>query len=574
MIKLNFYNRNAIALICLCLLAGIAFFHHLGTIGLLDKTEPMFVEAARQMVITGDWITPYWNDATRFDKPPLSYWLMGISMKMLGINEFAARLPSAIFALSLVLILFYTLKRFSLMEEKENSYIPWLWAGVGGGMMIFNPAWIAWGRTGVSDMFLASCISISLLAFFRGYAETPHFQWRWYATFYIFISLAILSKGPVAIVLPFTIIGAFLFYVQRWRETLKQMRWQQGLFIMAVITLPWFVAITTVHGWDYIDTFFGFHNLQRYTSVVSNHPGPWYYFFPVLIVGLAPWSSYLPLGIYRLKFWQRQYWIAQPKESQLGLFALFWLVIIFTFFSISVTKLPSYILPSMPAGIIIIALIWKDLFSNKSFDSYPKWVFTASTIVYILFLLALSIVSVFVPQLIGDNPLTPDLTADLQNSRLALNSCIAWGLASIISLVLLLNRHWWRWLWITGIAGFCSFMLFFALPATKIIDTHLQLPLRQLSEIVVAKRQPQEELVLFGFIRPSVVFYAEQPVIFFDSKREFFDYLEKKKATQENFLLITDSRKIAKLNLQKDDFQLVSNKRNYQLIEIDVQQIK
>ena len=243
-------------LVSLCLLGGVAFFYHLGSIGLLDKTEPMFVEAARQMIIREDWITPYWNDATRFDKPPLSYWLMAISMKIFGINELSARLPSAILALSLVLILFYTLKRFCLFAEKETSYIPWLWAAIGGGMMIFNPAWIAWARTGVSDMFLASCLGICLLSFFWGYAQQQDLQWRWYVVFYIFMALAILSKGPVAIVLPVIIISSFLFYVKQWRDTLKQMRLSWGLFIIIVITLPWFAAITSVHGWDYLNTFF------------------------------------------------------------------------------------------------------------------------------------------------------------------------------------------------------------------------------------------------------------------------------------------------------------------------------
>ena len=73
----------------------IAFLVNLGSIGLMDKTEPMFVEAARQMVITGDWVTPYWNGETRFDKPPLTYWLVGLSFKLFGLNEWGARIPSA-----------------------------------------------------------------------------------------------------------------------------------------------------------------------------------------------------------------------------------------------------------------------------------------------------------------------------------------------------------------------------------------------------------------------------------------------------------------------------------------------
>ena len=177
-LKVNL-RLTSIMLMVLCILAWIAWFKNLGAIGLLDKTEPMFVGAARQMVITNDWITPYWNDATRFDKPPLSYWLMGISMKILGISEFSARLPSAILAFSLVIVLFYTLKHFCCYQPQNFGYESLLVAGIGGAMMTLNPVWIAWGRTGVSDMFLSSTLSISLLAYFWGYAQKPPFQWRW-----------------------------------------------------------------------------------------------------------------------------------------------------------------------------------------------------------------------------------------------------------------------------------------------------------------------------------------------------------------------------------------------------------
>ncbi|MFM7439447.1 MAG: ArnT family glycosyltransferase, partial [Snowella sp.] len=109
-------------------------------IGLVDKTEPMFVEASRQMVVTGDWITPYWNDETRFDKPPLTYWLSGIAFQIFGINEGGARFPAALLATASVVLGFYTLRRFgyfpstSAISDKQL----WLTAWIGAGILDFR----------------------------------------------------------------------------------------------------------------------------------------------------------------------------------------------------------------------------------------------------------------------------------------------------------------------------------------------------------------------------------------------------------------------------------------------------
>jgi len=146
--NLNLTQKQAtiIAILIVILTALIAFFYQLGNIGLIDKTEPMFVEAARQMVITGDWLTPYWNDATRFDKPPLIYWLMAISFKIFGINEMAARLPSALFGLLTVLLVFYLIylvnQKILITQENPDltNHKNLLIATIGALITILNPA--------------------------------------------------------------------------------------------------------------------------------------------------------------------------------------------------------------------------------------------------------------------------------------------------------------------------------------------------------------------------------------------------------------------------------------------------
>ncbi len=170
-------KHPGIALACsiawILFIGGVAFLWCLGSVGLVDETEPLFAEAARQMTVTGDWITPYFNGETRFDKPPLIYWLMAIAYRLVGVNEWGARLPSALSAIALVGMGFYVLKRFGFSSTTSGSTSTQTWfsAFIGSAVIALNPLMLIWGRTGVSDMLLCGCIGLALLTFFCGYVE-------------------------------------------------------------------------------------------------------------------------------------------------------------------------------------------------------------------------------------------------------------------------------------------------------------------------------------------------------------------------------------------------------------------
>ncbi len=573
-----------VSIVGLFLLSAIAFLSHLGDISLIDKTEPMFVEAARQMHLTGDWITPYWNGETRFDKPPLIYWLIVIAFQTVGVNEWGARLPSAITAILSTFLVFYTLLSFggliSLETESARTRPPFnsprLRGDIGGGawwgmaMMALNPAWIAWGRTGVSDMLLASSITISLLAFFLGYAQPQTRQQKgWYFIFYSFAALAVLAKGPIGIILPILIIGGFLTYTQQWQRVLWEMQLVKGSLVFLIIAVPWFILVTMANGQAYLDTFFGHHNFERFTSVVSNHPGPWFYYFPVILVALLPWSVYLPIAIYQVKFWQIQDWRSQDRSQHLGLFALFWLVIIFVFFSLSATKLPSYILPAIPAGVILISL-WGNqqnhIESNQNKISLP---FLITGLINVIILLVLAIASLISPKLVGDD--TPNFSQLLESSHLTTLSGIIWFIASGITLYCLLRPQWRRAVWAGNALGFFAFMALVALPVGQLLDTQRHLPLRQLSTTVRQVYQPNEPLLVIGVFRPSLVYYTQQNI-------EFMTYNIQQRLLKlfpvntpvDTILIITRPKDIAKLGLQYSDYQLLQDQGDYQLIRIKV----
>ncbi|MEG4504760.1 glycosyltransferase family 39 protein [Microcoleus sp. F6_B4] len=634
-----------LSLLWLCALAWVGFLWNLGNIGLVDETEPLFAEAARQMTVTGDFITPYFNGETRFDKPPLIYWLMAVAYRTLGVNEWAVRLPSALCAIGLTCLGFYTLsktesfrrkneegrrkeeeKRGNKEERRENQEeakfsptppsqispsptpplshspplplsptpplplflsTPW----IGAALIALNPQTIAWGRTGVSDMLLVACMCSALLAFFLGYTleeqrektefstvSASRFPNKWYLTFYVLIALAILAKGPVGIVVPALIVGSFGLYLGNFRQLWREMRPVSGILIILAIALPWYILVILDNGQTYIDSFFGYHNFQRFTGVVNKHSAPWYFYFFVVLVGFAPWSIYLPVAIARTRFWQRSYWRRQPRSAQLSLFALFWFACIFGFFTIAVTKLPSYVLPLIPAAAILVTLLWSDIIAGnepenrrikleKKPNSLPRGLLV-TYIFNVVFLLIVAGATFYSYNWLGDDPAMPNFPQAIQQSGLLIVGGTIW-IITAVAIALLLWKRQQRWILVANLIGLVAFIIFGLTPAYKAVDINRQLPLRQLAQVAVQQKLPGEEFIMVGFWKPSLVFYTQGPVTYYRSLTKAIDYLkESKNSTSPSILLLGYPDKFVQLGLQPNQYQLLDSRGAYQLARV------
>ncbi|MEG4283023.1 glycosyltransferase family 39 protein [Microcoleus sp. A006_D1] len=626
----EFRNRPLAPLLLSLLWLGaigfVAFLWNLGNIGLVDETEPLFAEAARQMTVTGDFITPYFNGDTRFDKPPLIYWLMAVAYRTLGVNEWAVRLPSALCAIGLTCLGFYTLSRSKSKSKEEGRRkkeegrgndeegrgndeegrgndeeakfsqspnlpiflsTPW----IGAALIALNPQTIAWGRTGVSDMLLSACMCSALLAFFLGYTleeqrsqaelstvSTSRFPNKWYLTFYVLIALAILAKGPVGIVIPALIVGSFTLYLGNFRQLWREMRPVSGILIILAIALPWFILVTLANGQTYIDSFFGYHNFQRFTEVVNKHSAPWYFYFFVVLLGFAPWSIYLPLAIARTRFWQRSYWRRQPRSAQLSLFALFWFGCIFCFFTIAVTKLPSYVLPLLPAAAILVTLLWGDIIAGKEPEnrriklekkpnSLPKSLLV-TYFVNIVFLLILAGATFYCYNWLGDDPAMPNFPEALQKSGLLIVGGAIW-ITAAGAIALLLWQRKQRWILVANFIGLVAFIIFGLTPAYNLVDINRQLPLRELAKVVVQQKLPGEELMMIGFWKPSLVFYTQDPVTFYRLSRGAKNYIEESKNnTSPSIMVLGYPHKFKEFGLQPNQYQLLDSRGAYQLARV------
>ena len=614
-----------LAIFGLLLLNFIAFIWNLGNTGLVDETEPLFAEAARQMTITGDWITPYFNEETRFDKPALIYWLMAIFYRLIGVNEWAARLPSALAAIILSCFCFLTLRYFGFttpalskaktQKKPKNQHQLWISAWIGSALVILNTQTIFWARIGVSDMLLSGCMGMALLCFFWGYVSgsgksvevkysvnnlrekpiiyppnTPPLEKLksillspiangWYWGFYLFSGLAVLTKGPVGIVLPGLIIVVFLLYVNKFREVLPEMGILWGGLVFLLVALPWYILVTIANGNNFLNSFFGYHNFERFTQVVNGHAAPWYFYFLIVLAMFAPWSVYLPLGIINLRFWKRSVWCQQPRWRQLSLFAFCWFACIFVFFTVATTKLPSYVLPLIPAAAIIVALVWSQEFTRNlsliqlGIKGNKNTGLVISILLNITLLLGVAIASFYLPRLIGSDTAMKNLSQLIQQLHFPIRGTIIWGTTAILSIFLLRNRQYWRWIICVNIVGFLAFIIFMIQPGYLLMDRVRQLPLRQISEVVNQVRQPNEKLMMIGFKKPTVVFYTQQPVGYFwtidEPARDFLHQLP----ADSTVLLLGQPDQIAEAGLTSTDYQLLGQQNPYLLIRVSKQRL-
>jgi 4-amino-4-deoxy-L-arabinose transferase-like glycosyltransferase len=594
----NIVKRPALAvtvvILWLSVVGWLAYGWNLGNVGLVDETEPLFAEASRQMLVTGDWITPYFNGETRFDKPALIYWFQAIAYALIGVNEWAVRLPSALAAIGVMALVFYIVQwYFAQKDELEQFSSPtrrYLTAAIAAAVTALNPEMIIWGRTGVSDMLLTGCIASALLCFFRGYggSETGGNSLRslmpnnWYLAFYVLIAGGILTKGPVGIVLPGIIIGVFLLYVGQLRTVIREMRLFLGLVIIFALSAPWYVLVTLRNGDSYINSFFGYHNIERFTEVVNGHSAPWYFYFVIVLLLFAPYSVYLPLAMVRLKFWQRSHWQKQTRSQQFGLFAFVWFISIFSFFTIAVTKLPSYVLPLMPAAAILVALLWSDFFltheqnTNSTVVTYPLSFLQVSSWISVGFLSVVSVALFHLPQLLGRDQAAPNFNQILQDSGIPAIGGWLWLLFAVIIAFLIL-RHYWHLIIGANLLGFVAFLIIVLMPALLLMDQERQLPLRELSAAVVQFQQPQEEIVMVGFKKPSIVFYSHKQIKFIKLTKDGIDYIQNLANEQNHsssILLLTEKRNFFNMDLQPDNYDNLAMKGAYQLTRINFKKMK
>jgi 4-amino-4-deoxy-L-arabinose transferase-like glycosyltransferase len=369
------------------LLAGFCaflFFYGTGQFGLIGADEPRYAQVAREMFeqrghIDG-WITPTLGGRPWLEKPPLYYWQAMLAYSMFGVNDVAARIPSAVDATLLVIAVYLFFRRFRRGVEVDAALITASCAGI-----------IGYARAASTDMPLAATFAIGMLSWWAWYeTEMRDIETResekldgqnrkrerhlYLALFYALIALGMLAKGPVAPLLASVVIVLFAAVTGQWRIVLKTL-WLPGILVFCALTLPWYLAVQ-LRNPQFFREFILEHNLARFSSDLYHHPEPFWYYLPVAALSIIPWTVFVIGAFVRIiRVWWRERnsssVVTTDLDLQLNLFACLWLIVPIVFFSVSRSKLPGYILPAIPAATVLLAEYLRLHFENG--ESVSKW---------------------------------------------------------------------------------------------------------------------------------------------------------------------------------------------------------
>lgn len=318
-------EKNSL-LILACVIIFTLFFG-IGGVPLLDPDEPVYAETAREMIQTGDFLSPrifgdYW-----YDKPPMYYWLVAAAFKVFGYSEFAARFPAALMGALTAFMLYFSVTK--LFNERAG-----FWSSL---ILTSCIQFFYLSKAAVTDTSLLFFMTGALLSFLH----------KKYWLMYVCMGFATLVKGPIGIVFPGIIIFLYLLLMGQLKEIFR-MHVLRGLLVYLLVAGPWYYLMYTVHGMEFINTFLGFHNVTRFTTPEHASRVTFWYYFPVVILGLFPWTGLLIQSV------KASISDSRIDDMRLLVFMHVWWVFVFIFFTVCKTKLVSYILPMFPALAIII----------------------------------------------------------------------------------------------------------------------------------------------------------------------------------------------------------------------------
>lgn len=324
---------------------GLAILVYLFTTGILPlvgRDEPRYVEIGREMLNSGDWITPRLGGHTWFEKPVLLYWMEAASFSVFGVSEWAARLGSALCGLGCAASIWWMIKR----TDRRIAQ----WASVAllssGGMLSFSH-----GAT--FDIVLTFCVTLALSAWWMAQLN-PERATKHLSLFWAAVGLAFLAKGLVAFVLPLGVIG---LYALLSKEKVRLGLWW-GLPLALAVSSVWYLPVIATNGSQFVNEFFVQHHFQRFTSDKFKHHEPIWFFLKILPLLMLPWAPFLVVALWRMRGLQRNSSLSVEDSARrrLALFALAWTAVPVAFFSLSGSKLPGYILPSLPGAAVLVGL--------------------------------------------------------------------------------------------------------------------------------------------------------------------------------------------------------------------------
>lgn len=448
-------SKQTLLLLGYALAVGLVF---LSSVPLLDPDEPVYGETAKEMLATGDFLSPRIYGEFWYDKPPLFYWQEALSFSLFGVSDFTARLPSVLIGAGTAVYLYHSARH--IFPEKTAFLGAFLFASM------LEPIVLA--RSAVTDMTLTAALTVALMSFLR----------EKYAAAYIACGFALLAKGPIGFGFPALIVGLWLLVQGKFTlKPIMRLRWYWGIPLACLVGLPWYLYMTSVHGAAFVDTFLGYHNLTRFAAPEHAGKDHCYLYLIVLAAGCFPWSGAVFASVSRFVAWRRD-----PAR----LYLIVWAAFIFLFFSASATQLFSYILPLFPP-LALLAAVYLEEEREKQGKLFPA--------LHLLFLAATAAA-------ISLAPLTP-----------AGGSAAKYGLSAALlflgggALYFFRRGEPLKFYILQGTASLfliCAVWSLFAAPvAESFTSRHIS------ARVLETARDPSRPLYIDPFYRPASAFYHD-----------------------------------------------------------------
>ncbi|MBP2632411.1 MAG: hypothetical protein H6Q70_3039 [Firmicutes bacterium] len=390
------------------------------------------------------------------------FWLVVVAFKVFGVSEFAARLPSAFFGVICVVGVYLEVTK--LLNERTGF--------ISGLVLATSLEYFYLAKATVTDITLTLFLTGALLSYLR----------RQYYLFYVFSALATLTKGPIDLLFPVAIVFIWMTIVHRFSE-LKYMKIPQGIFIWSLVTLPWYGVMYCIHGADFLEGFIGINNITRFITAEHAKTSEWYFFMPILILGFFPWTALIFQAI------KESLKIKGSSDHSMLVFLNIWAMFIFVFFSISNTKLVTYILPVYPPLAILVG--W---YLNHHWEDYR---FSGQGLIWPVLLTILSVL--FIGGLIAE---------------FTMIAVIKWGALSLASVLFLLIILVWYFLYKKEVCkaflGQVGIMVAFCIVLFNVILPQMadNYSTRDIARKFVAVYDGKSSVYVVKFLHPGFAFYA------------------------------------------------------------------
>lgn len=491
-------DRKNIILCLLLVAAALPYWIGIGDSTLWDANEAFYAETPRVMIETGDYVSPSFNDKPRFNKPPLTYWIVAVSYQIFGVSEWSERLPIVLAAITLIAAAF-------VIGRVVWGTQTGLWAAI---VMATLPRFLMHSRRTSIDVFLSLFMGLTLMFFVLSELR-PARRKLWLCLMYASVGFGFMIKGPVAVVLP---CAAFLIYllIERRLRDIGKMMIPTGLVIFSGIVVPWYVLVYQKHGWAYIGSFILNENISRYTDEGWG-PRRSFFYVGTMIGDLFPWSVLL-IGavvflVFRRKFGERVFGAANDppvttgdSDSAYARLMAIWTTVIVGFYSLSRNQqdqymMPTYVAASVLAGALISAYLSNAASTVSNAASTVRWLFLASG----------TLLAAVGGALFYINSRSSNL--DLAGVGATGTILLIGGLATAI-FAILHKRELNAYSQILAITALMWVFVLVVLP-----DFERYKPVRALSEAIAANAGPDAKVGYYRYTAPTMVFYLRRPAL-------------------------------------------------------------